>query len=421
MPWQSLLNGALHVKHGALRPRDVELLDEFAARRRVGGVECSFALSEKDADCLDLPPQLISSSGQCARPPFARWRANEQAVGWHQDGNGHTRTDAILGLKYLEGSCRLSLRVVAEPHRRVDVDCQPGTIVIFDNVLLEHCVLSNGYRSFLGPFLAAQPEGAIPCALASRGGELCCSRGEETCCGNMCWMCRARHEEQERRQRAPLTLCHAFTYCRRNVPDARIELVEQLGERRVVFNGGQAHGSWNWLIHGNLEISFNANPWKWPRKKVFEWKKTYWLSKQAAETDDLTWQVTLLPCEDNNCLLRRSHALEASSLSSSSAADGSWRPNFGSRDQREEPGAPIANSLCDGSSSLEDDLTSNPYNASSSDSDDANLAEWMALHTLGATAVRGEAVEATHNFLLLRRSPAPGATSLSSSSAADGS
>ena len=81
------------------------------------------------------------------------------------------------------------------------------------------------------------------------------------------------------------------------MPDARIELVEQLGERRVVFNGGQAHGSWHWLIHDNLEISFNANPWKWPRKKVFEWKKAYWLSKQAAETDDLTWQVTLLPCD----------------------------------------------------------------------------------------------------------------------------
>jgi len=76
--------------------------------------------------------------------------------------------------------------------------------------------------------------------------------------------------------------------------------------------------------------------------------------------------------------------------------------------------------LCDSSSSLEDDPSRSPYNASSSDSDDANLAEWMARHTLGAPSARGDAVEATHNGLL-RRSPAPGTTPLSSSSAADGS
>ena len=297
MAWQSLLGGALHVRHGALRPRDAELLEEFAARPRVRGVECSFALSETDADCLELPPKLTSSSRHCARPPFVRWRANEQTVGWHQDGDGHKRTDAILGLKYLEGSCRLSLRVVAAPHQSVDVDCLPGTIVIFDNVLLEHCVLSNAYRSFLGPFLACQQEDAVPCAPASRGGELCCTRGEETCCGNMCRQCRAAREEQEKRQRAPLTLCHAFKYCRANVPDARIELVDQLGEKRVVFNGGQAHGSWHWPIHDILEISFNARPSRPPRKKVFEWKQGCWLSKEGAEVDDATWQVTLLPLD----------------------------------------------------------------------------------------------------------------------------
>ena len=297
MTWHSLLGGTVYVRHGALRSRDAELLEEVAARPRVGGVECSFALSDPDADCLEIPPKLISSTGRCARPPFVRWRANEQTVGWHQDGDGHKRTDAILGLKYLEGRCLLSLRVVAAPHQRVDVDCQPGTIVIFDNVLLEHCVLSNDYRSFLGPFLAFQQEGAVPCAPASRGGELCCSRGEETCCGNMCWRCQAAREEENRRQRAPLTLRHAFTYCRKHVPDARIELVEQLGERRVVFNGGRAHGSWHWLIHDILEISFNAKPWRWPRTKVFEWKQGYWLSKEGAEMDDVTWQVTLLPLD----------------------------------------------------------------------------------------------------------------------------
>ena len=315
MAWQSLLGGALHVRHGALRPRDAELLEEFAARPRVRGVECSFALSETDADCLELPPKLTSSSRHCARPPFVRWRANEQTVGWHQDGDGHKRTDAILGLKYLEGSCCLSLRVVAAPHQSVDVDCLPGTIVIFDNVLLEHCVLSNAYRSFLGPFLTCQQEDAVPCAPASRGGELCCTRGEETCCGNMCWQCRAAREEQEKRQRAPLTLCHAFTYCRANVPDARIELVDQLGEKRVVFNGGQAHGSWHWPIHDILEISFNARPSRPPRKKVFEWKQGCWLSKEGAEVDDATWQVTLLPLD-----MTRDAPLESRSTAASEPA-----------------------------------------------------------------------------------------------------
>ena len=315
MAWQSLLGGALHVRHGALRPRDAELLEEFAARPRVRGVECSFALSETDADCLELPPKLTSSSRHCARPPFVRWRANEQTVGWHQDGDGHKRTDAILGFKYLEGSCRLSLRVVAAPHQSVDVDCLPGTIVIFDNVLLEHCVLSNAYRSFLGPFLACQQEDAVPCAPASRGGELCCTRGEETCCGNMCWQCRAAREEQEKRQRASLTLCHAFKYCRANVPDARIELVDQLGEKRVVFNRGQAHGSWHWSIHDILEISFNARPSRPPRKKVFEWKQGYWLSKEGAEVDDATWQVTLLPLD-----MTRDAPLESRSTAASEPA-----------------------------------------------------------------------------------------------------
>ena len=39
------------------------------------------------------------------------------------------------------------------------------------------------------------------------------SRGEETCCGIMCWRWQAAREEEDRRQPAPLTLRHAFTYC----------------------------------------------------------------------------------------------------------------------------------------------------------------------------------------------------------------
>ena len=31
--------------------------------------------------------------------------------------------------------------------------------------------------------------------------------------------------------------------------------------------------------------------------KVFEWKQDYWLSKEGAEMDDVTWQVTLVPCD----------------------------------------------------------------------------------------------------------------------------
>ena len=81
MTWESLLGGTVYVRHGALRPRDAELLEEVAARPRVGEVECSFALSDADADCLEIPPKLISSTGRCARPPFVRWRANEQTVG----------------------------------------------------------------------------------------------------------------------------------------------------------------------------------------------------------------------------------------------------------------------------------------------------------------------------------------------------
>ena len=297
MTWESLLGGTVYVRHGALRPRDAELLEEVAARPRVAQVECSFALSRADADCLEIPAKLISSTGRCACPRFVRWRANEQTVGWHQDGDGHKRTDGILGLKYLEGRCVLRFRLVAAPYQRVDVECQAGTIVIFDNVLLEHCVLSNKYRSFLGPFLAFEHEGAAPCAPASRGGELCCRGGVETCCGNMCSRCRAAREEEVKRQRAPVILRHRFKYCRRNVPDARIDLVEQLGERRVVFNDGRPHGSWNWLIDDILEISFRAKPWKRLYTKVFEWKQDYWLSKEGAGNNDVTWQVTLVPCD----------------------------------------------------------------------------------------------------------------------------
>ena len=117
MTWERLLGGTVYVRHGALRPRDAELLEEVAARPRVGKVECSFALSGADADCLEIPAKLISSTRRCARPRFVRWRANEQTVGWHQDGDGHKRTDGILGLKYLEGRCLLRLRLVAEPHQ----------------------------------------------------------------------------------------------------------------------------------------------------------------------------------------------------------------------------------------------------------------------------------------------------------------
>ena len=81
------------------------------------------------------------------------------------------------------------------------------------------------------------------------------------------------------------------------MPDARIDLVEQLGERHVVFNDGRPHGSWNWLIDDILEISFRAKPWKRLYMKVFEWKQGYWLSKEVAEMDDVTWQVTLVPCD----------------------------------------------------------------------------------------------------------------------------
>ena len=51
------------------------------------------------------------------------------------------------------------------------------------------------------------------------------------------------------------------------------------------------------MIGDIFEISFRAKPWKRPYTKVFEWKQDYWLSKEGAEMDDVTWQVTLLPCD----------------------------------------------------------------------------------------------------------------------------
>ena len=51
------------------------------------------------------------------------------------------------------------------------------------------------------------------------------------------------------------------------------------------------------MIDDIFEISFRATPWKRPYTKVFEWKQDYWLSKEGAEMDDVTSQVTLVPCD----------------------------------------------------------------------------------------------------------------------------
>jgi hypothetical protein len=339
--WQSLLEGAVHVQHGFPHPRDTALRGGNGLH--VGGAECFLKLSEQDAGCLALPPGL---SGSCVRPSYVRWRANEQPVGWHQDGDGRKRTDAFLGLRYVEGSCRLSLRIVDNPDQSVDVDCRPGTVVVFDNARLEHCVLSDGYRSFFGPFLVSQKDSAVPCAAGSRGGELCCPRGVETCCGNMCRQCRLGSEARERGMRAPVTLRHSFTYVRENAPDATLQLVEQSGGRRVVFDGKQPHGSWHWLVDDTLEISFNARPWKPPHMKAFHWKDDHWHS--VCGPDDSLWRVVLLPSDAardapawaGHCktragapatLLARTQEAEAGSGSTSGAnggADRSHRPDF---------------------------------------------------------------------------------------------
>ena len=284
--WTDFLGGAVHVRRGAVPARARDLA---AKAKRLGGSEHYVAISAKDARELGLPLQPPLPGGPSLRPDVLRWRANDQTVHWHQDGDGRMRTDGFLALWYLDGHSRLSLRFVSNPENCIDVECEAGTTIVFDNTILEHCVPNESYRAFLGPFPVRLSGRAAPLAGLSRGGEKCCTRGVETCCGNMCSRCRARFE-----QRKVITR-YAFVYRRAHAPDARIELAEQNGERRVVYNGGEAHGSWHWLVTDVLEINFNARPWKRPRKKTFIWSAPYWRSIEGP--NDLTWQVTLLPCE----------------------------------------------------------------------------------------------------------------------------
>ena len=284
--WTDFLGGAVHVRREALPARARELAGKA---KRLGGSEHCVVITAEDAKGLGLPLQAPLPGGPSPRPDVLRWRANDQAVNWHQDGDGRMRTDGFLALWYLDGHTRLSLRFVSNPEYRIDVECEAGTTIVFDNTILEHCVQARSYRAFFGPFPVRLSGKAAPLAGLPRGGEMCCTRGVETCCGNMCPRCRARFD-----QRKVITR-HAFVYRRAHAPDAQIELAEQNGERRVVYNGGEAHGSWHWLVTGVLEINFNARPWKRPRKKTFIWNAPYWRSVEGP--DDLTWQVTLVPCE----------------------------------------------------------------------------------------------------------------------------
>ena len=182
-------------------------------------------------------------------------------------------------------------RFVADPEQCVEVSCERGTTVVFDNTVLEHSVPTRAHRAFFGPFLV---RGAgTPPAGEPRGGDLCCRQGVETCCGNMCDWCRAERAEQLRRADSVAFLRHAFTYKRARTANARIRLVEQDGEPRVSYNGRELHGSWCWLEGGFLEINFNARPQNEPLRKIFEWSTDCWRS--VVSPGDEQWQVTLIP------------------------------------------------------------------------------------------------------------------------------
>ena len=282
------------MRRGAVPARARDLA---AKAKRLGGSEHYVAISAKDARELGLPLQPPLPGGPSLRPDVLRWRANDQRVHWHQDGDGRMRTDGFLALWYLDGHSRLSLRFVSNPQNQIDVECEAGTTIVFDNTILEHCVPTDGYRAFFGPFLVRLSGRSAPPAGVPRGGEKCCTRGVETCCGNMCSRCRARFQHARDRLPRHVTtrLRHEFAYRRTHAPEARIALVEQNGERRVVYNGGEAHGSWHWLVTDILEINFNARPWKNPRKKTFIWSAPCWRSVEGPK--DLIWQVRLHPFE----------------------------------------------------------------------------------------------------------------------------
>ena len=171
----------------------------------------------------------------------------------------------MLALWYVEGWCRLLFRFVADPEQCVEVSCERGTTVLFDNTVLEHSVPTRAHRAFFGPFLvrgAGVPPTGVP-----RGGELCCWQGVETCCGNMCSRSRAQRAGQLRRADAPVFLRHAFTYQRARAANARIQLVEQHGDRRVRYNGEELHGSWHWLFSvfeankGDIALQHHLPTW----------------------------------------------------------------------------------------------------------------------------------------------------------------
>ena len=113
----------------------------------------------------------------------------------------------------------------------------------------------------------------------------------------MCADCRDKLNERLARDKeikaAAVQVERSFTYKRLGMQDARLDLVTRLGERLVQYEGKEPHGQWHHLADGTLEVYFNANPWKQPRKKVFREQGASGVFEDTES--DPQWRVTLLP------------------------------------------------------------------------------------------------------------------------------